>query len=109
MNRRLPPALFLAACGFAAMLPTPAAADHTTVGAGQTLALTEDLVLTGDDVLDVKGTADRCSTLFGNGHRIRLACVPGRLTGMPGRSVAGWKRMGAVGFRFVVDDDRRPD
>ena len=45
------------------LLPLPAsfAADHS-VEAGQTLTLTQDLVLGGNDVLEVKGTPDKRCT-----------------------------------------------
>lgn len=49
-----------------------AAADHV-VEAGQTLALKNDLVLEGNDTLDIKGTPDQRCTLQGNGFRIRTA------------------------------------
>jgi hypothetical protein len=65
MSRAIPIAVVLA------LLPAPAAAGTTVVEAGQTLTLTEDLVLTGDDGLDVRGTADRPCTLVGNGHVVR--------------------------------------
>jgi hypothetical protein len=68
MSHRLPLAVLLAA-GLAA--PGPAAAADRAVEAGQTLELTEDLVLSGTDSLDVRGTADRRCTLLGNGHRVR--------------------------------------
>jgi hypothetical protein len=70
MNRRFLPDHFLAACALMALLATHAVADHT-VEAGQTLSLNEDLVLTGEDSLDIKGTSDRRCTLIGNGHCIR--------------------------------------
>jgi hypothetical protein len=70
MKRNLSLAVLLAACGLAARLPMPAVADHT-VAAGQTLTLKEDLVLTGEDLLEIKGTPQRRCTLIGNGHRIR--------------------------------------
>src|SRR5690349_7127465 len=70
MNRQFPAVLFVVVCGLGAMFSAPALADHV-VAAGQTLALTEDLVLTGNDSLDIQGTPDRRCTLRGNGHRIR--------------------------------------
>jgi hypothetical protein len=51
-------------------LASPAFAAPT-VEAGNTLTLKEDLVLTGDDSLEINGTADLRCTLVGNGHRIR--------------------------------------
>jgi hypothetical protein len=41
------------------------------VKAGQTHTLHEDVILNGDDVLEVRGTAEKPSTLGGNRHRIR--------------------------------------
>src|SRR5262245_48451717 len=69
MTQRIFIALFLSAVGLVA-LPPSAVADQV-VEAGQTLALKEDLVLSGDESLDIKGTAERRCTLLGNGHRIR--------------------------------------
>ena len=58
MQRRFPCTIFAAAGILAAMSSTPVLADQT-VEAGQTLTLKEDLVLTGTDSLDIKGTSDR--------------------------------------------------
>lgn len=69
MNRHILLAMLLAA-GVVLTWRMPARADET-VEAGQTLALKEDLVLTGADSLEIKGTPDRRCTLLGNGHRIR--------------------------------------
>lgn len=55
------------ALGFA----PPLAAGTKTVRAGETLQLQEDLVLTGDDVLEINGTADQPCTLVGNQHCVR--------------------------------------
>lgn len=55
-------------CVFSAA-PTPAASRD--VPAGETLTLSEDLVLSGDDALAVAGTADKPCTLVGNNHQIR--------------------------------------
>ena len=49
------------------------AAGDTVVEAGQTLTLTEDLVLKGVDSLDVRGTKEARCTIAGNGHSIRTA------------------------------------
>src|SRR4051794_3207735 len=51
----------------------PAGADGHALAAGQSLSLKADLVLTGDDVLEVRGTADKRCTVDGNGHRVRTA------------------------------------
>jgi hypothetical protein len=62
--------LTLAIWSLVPLLPAPARADRI-VEAGQTLTLQEDLVLTGAESLEIKGTAERRCTLIGNGHRIR--------------------------------------
>ncbi|HEV3026963.1 MAG TPA: hypothetical protein VG457_05280, partial [Planctomycetota bacterium] len=49
------------------------ALGDTVVEAGQTLALTEDLLLSGGDSLDVRGTPEARCRLSGNGHSIRTA------------------------------------
>lgn len=71
MYRRSTTAAFLAACALVALSPAPAAVTGPLVEAGQTLTLKEDLVLTGDDVLEVKGTSEKRCTIVGNGFRIR--------------------------------------
>src|SRR5207302_1049211 len=53
-------------------VPVGQAATHV-VAAGQTLTLKADLVLAGDDVLEVRGTAAKRCTILGNDHRIRTA------------------------------------
>lgn len=52
-------------------LSAPADAAVRQVKPGETLTLTEDLVLTGDDVLEVTGTPQNPCTIVGNGHTIR--------------------------------------
>lgn len=49
------------------------AAGDVVVPAGQTLTLTEDLVLSGADRLDVQGSKSERCTIVGNGHSIRTA------------------------------------
>jgi hypothetical protein len=73
MIRRLPPAALLAVCGLLALLPASAGKDRV-IEAGQTMMLKEDLVLSGSDVLEIKGTTDKRCTIVGNGHCIRSAC-----------------------------------
>lgn len=48
-----------------------ASAAPIVVDAGQTHTLQADLVLNGDDVLEIKGTADKPCVLAGNAHVIR--------------------------------------
>ncbi|MBL8798610.1 MAG: hypothetical protein JNM56_32235 [Planctomycetia bacterium] len=66
--------LIVSALSFAA----PLAAGTKIVGPGETLQLAEDLVLTGDDVLEIQGTAEQPCTLVGNRHRLR---TDGKWTG----------------------------
>lgn len=69
---KLPHAAFLLApCWFLTLFPQAAPAARHIVEAGQTHTLTHDLVLTGDDVLEVKGTPEKRCALVGNNHRIR--------------------------------------
>lgn len=48
-------------------------AGDTVVDAGQTLTLTEDLVLSGKDTLEVRGDRTKRCKIIGNGHLIRTA------------------------------------
>src|SRR5262245_26736028 len=50
-----------------------AGAASIVVEAGQTHTLTEDLVLTGEDTLEIRGTAEKPCTMVGNQHRVRSA------------------------------------
>jgi ferric-dicitrate binding protein FerR (iron transport regulator) len=66
---------------FATAAPHAALAAHplrpsgkaTVVKAGETLELSEDLILAGDDTLEVQGTADHRCILKGNHHQIRTS------------------------------------
>src|SRR5438105_4267229 len=79
MYRRIPFAAFLFACALVALLPTPAVTDNV-VEAGQTLTLKEDLVLTGDDVLEIRlaradkdiGKSSPCFVARGNSPARKL-------------------------------------
>ena len=53
------------------LLPASARAASRTLKAGQILGVAEDLVLSGDDVLEVQGTAARPCRIDGNGQQIR--------------------------------------
>ncbi len=53
--------------------PIRLAGKSTVVKAGETLTLTEDLVLAGDDSFEVNGTPERRSAIVGNRHRIRTS------------------------------------
>jgi hypothetical protein len=72
VSRHIPIPAALVVCGLVVLLPVTAAAGPV-VEAGQTLSLKEDLVLSGSDVLDIRGTPEMRCTLAGNGHRIRTA------------------------------------
>jgi hypothetical protein len=64
-------AVLLLVSGCLLAFPTwPTSAATHVVEAGKTHTLMEDLVLTGDDVLEVKGTAEKPCTIVGNNHRI---------------------------------------
>src|SRR5262245_10286682 len=54
-----------------AILAQPAAAASLVIEAGKTHTLQENLLLNGDDVLEIKGTAEKPCTLVGNQHGIR--------------------------------------
>jgi ferric-dicitrate binding protein FerR (iron transport regulator) len=53
--------------------PLVIARQSLIVEAGETHTLAEDLVLSGDDTLEIRGTADKRCTLKGNRHRIRTS------------------------------------
>ena len=69
MRRSVASALMSGCC--LGLLAVPATAASRTLKAGQVLGVSEDLVLTGDDVLDIQGTADKPCRLDGNGQQIR--------------------------------------
>lgn len=54
----------------ALLLARPAVAEAIVVAAGETHSLSADLVLRGDDVLRIEGTAEKPATLRGNRHRL---------------------------------------
>ncbi|MBM4040786.1 MAG: hypothetical protein FJ290_19960 [Planctomycetes bacterium] len=51
--------------------PVRGGATTRTVAAGETLSLDGDLVLLGNDVLEINGTAGEPCTLVGNGHQAK--------------------------------------
>src|SRR2546429_9199064 len=53
------------------LLPVRGEAASRTIKAGQIVGVSEDIVLSGDDVLDVQGTADKPCRLDANGQQIR--------------------------------------
>jgi hypothetical protein len=69
MRPRLTIALALAAL----LPPAPASAASRTLQPGQVLGISEDLVLSGDDVLDVRGTAEKPCRIDANCQQIRTA------------------------------------
>jgi hypothetical protein len=70
MRSPLPAALALVA---GLLLPGTVSAASRTLQPGQVLGVSEDLVLSGDDVLDVRGTAERPCRIDANGQQIRTA------------------------------------
>lgn len=58
-------------CCLAIVSPAFAAAASLVVEAGQTRTLQEDLVLSRDDVLEIRGTAEKPATFDGDRHRVR--------------------------------------
>ena len=84
------------------VVPAPCAAlgASVRVESGQTLALHDDLVLSGDDVLEVRGTPEKPCILIGNRHRVRSVakwtgtikithCTIQSLGGLPKRAADG--------------------
>jgi hypothetical protein len=63
--------LLFIACLSLGLLAQRVSAASVIIEAGQTYTLKEDLVLTGNDVLEIKGTSEQRCTLVGNNHRIR--------------------------------------
>ena len=63
----------------------------TVVEAGQTLTLTQDLVLSGADTLEVRGTPDRKCAIVGNGHQILSAGA------WSGRATISWCELRGLG------------
>src|SRR5437016_3868761 len=62
--------VLVATCCFA-LLPGSGEAASRILKAGQVLGVSEDLVLTGDDVLEVNGTAEKPCRIDANGQQIR--------------------------------------
>src|SRR5262249_29147631 len=60
-----------ATCGTLALLAQHVSAASLIIEPGQTHTLKDDLVLTGNDVLEIKGAPEQRCTLIGNNHRIR--------------------------------------
>jgi hypothetical protein len=56
-----------------AALPLRPSGRSTIVRAGETLTLSEDLVLAADDTLEIQGTAERPGVLVGNRHQVRTS------------------------------------
>lgn len=59
------------ACCLLIVLASFASAAPVVVEAGQTHTLADDLVLTGADTLEIRGTVEKPCTLLGSRHRIR--------------------------------------
>src|SRR5947208_2968745 len=58
-------------CTLLCLSPASGWAASRTLKAGEVLGVSEDIVLTGDDVLEVQGTAEKPCRLDGNGQQIR--------------------------------------
>lgn len=103
-------ALVVAPCWLLTLLLPATPAAHHVVEAGQTYSLNEDLVLTGDDVLEVKGTPEKHCTLAGNHHRIRsgdkwsgsvkITHATLRKLGAPAQVANNGQRLGAEAHAF---------
>jgi hypothetical protein len=103
MNRRNAPVLHLAISLWAFTAPC-VRAEVKKIEAGQTLALKEDLVLSGNDSLEVQGTMEKRCTLTGNGFRIR---TKGGWTGSVRIAHCDIRQLGAApkieGFRILAE------
>src|SRR4051812_37748004 len=66
-------ALLLGACWLGALLPGPAQAASRTLKPGDILGVSADIVLAGDDVLEVNGTKEKPCRLDANCQQIRTA------------------------------------
>lgn len=87
MHRR-----FLAVCILLAAVGSPTWATAHVTEAGQTFTMKEDIVLAGDDSLEVKGTPERSCTIIGNQQRIRST---GKWTGRVKIQHCTLRRLGA--------------
>src|SRR5262249_47921965 len=65
------PRLLLGACCLCAVLPGAVSAASRTLKPGQVLGISEDVVLAGDDVLEVNGTREKPCRIDANGQQIR--------------------------------------
>ncbi len=90
----------LGCCLFLITFPRAAHAVVHVVEAGQTHTLQDDLVLKGDDILQISGTAEKPCILVGSRHRIRTGpdwsgsltvahCTIRDLGGLPKRTAEG--------------------
>jgi len=80
-------------CAWAEPLAPAVAADATTwtMAAGGKLSLDGDLVLSGNDVLEINGTAEKPCTLVGNGHQTK---TKGNWTGHVKATHCTFKQLG---------------
>ncbi|HYT87430.1 MAG TPA: right-handed parallel beta-helix repeat-containing protein [Gemmataceae bacterium] len=72
MRTRWAARLLLVACCLY-LLPASAFAASRTLQAGQILGISEDLVLSGDDALEVNGTAEKPCRIDANGQQLRTS------------------------------------
>lgn len=88
--------------GCLSLNPSIACAAAHVLAAGETRTLKEDLVLTGNDTFEVKGTTQKPCTLIGNGHAIRS---DGKWSGSVTISYCALQKLGAA--PKVSDDGGR--
>jgi hypothetical protein len=69
--RDLPFGLVAGVCFLSLLIPEPGRAASRTLQAGQVLGVGEDLMLSGKDVLEVRGTPEKPCRIDGNGQQIR--------------------------------------
>jgi hypothetical protein len=65
--------LLLVGCCFCLFLPGKTVAGSRTLKAGQVLGIGEDLILTGEDVLEVAGTPENHCRIDANGQQIKTS------------------------------------
>lgn len=101
------PLMLILACSSKALLATP-----IIIEAGKTHTLSEDLVLNGDDALEIRGTPEKPCILVGDRHSIRTGakwtgsikiahCTIRELGGLPKRTADGLVK-GPGEFAFVL-------
>src|SRR5438105_2692406 len=85
-----------------AVSPSMTFAAAHVLEAGETRTLKEDLVLSGEDTLEIRGSADQRCTVVGNGHAIRS---DGKWTGSVKIAHCTLQKLGAAP-KFTDDGGR---